>query len=439
MAKTFIICCMKLPESVKIAGPNDRIAEVFKSIPESDVSLEKWEVFVRRMDVLFGENVRDTDGNLVNIMRGPLGMDLVVKYLQQAVTAGDLDWEAAQPKFARLVTEIQKICSRNVRRDDSPPIEIFDEAGRERVEETDMGAQERVKRVAKKASKKSKRAKGDGTEGEPMEIESGDESDGGSALRKVVEREEHEKSKGSRRGPANESLQHFTSPTPVKDGEHTRWQFKCIYCKCIRTVERTVGTDKTFDDEPKLPKLNNMASHTRTCKERKKKEEAAQSGDTEESGDGSTTDRFNLKRSADFMVEYLKQGELNPAIEPTTRGFLRLFAAWILDDDLPWTTGESPSLAVLFKYLKVKYQLPSDTTVRNQLAVIFAELHGKVVRELSAIKSKIAYATDTWTTKQMVYTFACTIASFIDDDWCLIERVVDFKPLDDKEHEGVRI
>jgi hypothetical protein len=37
----------------------------------------------------------------------------------------------------------------------------------------------------------------------------------------------------------------------------------------------------------------------------------------------------------------------------------------------------------------------------------------------------------------MVYTFACTIGSFINDDWELIERVVDFKPLEDKEHEGL--
>ena len=37
----------------------------------------------------------------------------------------------------------------------------------------------------------------------------------------------------------------------------------------------------------------------------------------------------------------------------------------------------------------------------------------------------------------MVYTFACTIGSFINDDWEIIERVVDFKPLEDKEHEGI--
>lgn len=36
----------------------------------------------------------------------------------------------------------------------------------------------------------------------------------------------------------------------------------------------------------------------------------------------------------------------------------------------------------------------------------------------------------------MVYTFACTVASFIDDEWDLIEHVIDFKPLEDKEHEG---
>jgi len=36
----------------------------------------------------------------------------------------------------------------------------------------------------------------------------------------------------------------------------------------------------------------------------------------------------------------------------------------------------------------------------------------------------------------MVYTFSCTIGRFIDDNWNLIERVVDFKPLNLREHEG---
>ncbi|KAF8236848.1 hypothetical protein L208DRAFT_1250162 [Tricholoma matsutake] len=81
------------------------------------------------------------------------------------------------------------------------------------------------------------------------------------------------------------------------------------------------------------------------------------------------------------MEVYLKEGELNPEIVATYRGFLCIFSAWIFNESLPWTTGEVPTLQMLFKYFKITYQLPSDTTVRNQLAHIFEELHGKVVCE----------------------------------------------------------
>ena len=36
----------------------------------------------------------------------------------------------------------------------------------------------------------------------------------------------------------------------------------------------------------------------------------------------------------------------------------------------------------------------------------------------------------------MVFTFAGTIAHFIDDDWQLIERMVNFYHIQDKDHEG---
>ena len=36
----------------------------------------------------------------------------------------------------------------------------------------------------------------------------------------------------------------------------------------------------------------------------------------------------------------------------------------------------------------------------------------------------------------MVFSFAGTIAHFIDDDWNLVERLVDFHHMGDKEHAG---
>ena len=93
--------------------------------------------------------------------------------------------------------------------------------------------------------------------------------------------------------------------------------------------------------------------------------------------------KTNLTQSADLMASYLKEGALNPAVVADQKGFYRMFAAWILDESLPWTTGEAPTLALLFRYLKVNFTLPTDTTVRNYLGRIFIELHAKVVKEFS--------------------------------------------------------
>jgi hypothetical protein len=87
------------------------------------------------------------------------------------------------------------------------------------------------------------------------------------------------------------------------------------------------------------------------------------------------------------MEEFLLNGKLNPKLDPTRKGFLQLFAAWILEQDLPFTTGETPGLKVLFEYLQIKFVLPSDTTVRNTLTHIFATLHATVVEELAVIEA----------------------------------------------------
>lgn len=36
-----------------------------------------------------------------------------------------------------------------------------------------------------------------------------------------------------------------------------------------------------------------------------------------------------------------------------------------------------------------------------------------------------------------MFSFTGTIANWITDDWKLVERVIDFHPIQEKEHEGV--
>ena len=151
------------------------------------------------------------------------------------------------------------------------------------------------------------------------------------------------------------------------------------------------------------------------------------------------------------MEAFLKEGELNLEVTTTYAGFLCIFAAWIIDGSLPWMTGEAPMLQMLSKYLKITYLLPSNTTVYNQLVQIFEELHGKVVHEFAVSDIENAHETNLTHNlghqvqnciqhRYVDYTsdgshIAGTIRCFINNNWKLIEHVVDFKPLAEKDHQ----
>lgn len=147
-----------------------------------------------------------------------------------------------------------------------------------------------------------------------------------------------------------------------------------------RTLPRGESCE-TFDDESPQPPIGNLTTHTKTAHPDKIKGESQ----TEANPEASTkpSNHGYTAASAKLMEEFLLEGKLNPKIEPTRAGFMKLFASWLLEEDLPFTTGEAPSLKRLFEYLEVKYQLPTDTAVRNTLAHIFATLHATVVEELS--------------------------------------------------------
>ena len=162
------------------------------------------------------------------------------------------------------------------------------------------------------------------------------------------------------RGSGNASMQHFYEPTVMVDRSGQKhWEFWCCFCTWyVKPVEklygnahikltnsmhsfpRTIdGTNINFDMEPKLPKLNNLAGHVLECKGAK---------DDNEKTEPSSTEQINLKQSAEMMEAYLKEGELNPEVVATYKGFLHIFSAWIIDESLPWTAGDALTLQMLF-------------------------------------------------------------------------------------------
>ena len=137
-----------------------------------------------------------------------------------------------------------------------------------------------------------------------------------------------------------------------------------------------------FEDEKPRPFLGNLTSHTSlkhpVASERDNG--ACQNLITEPKDHGFTA------ASVKLMEEYLAEGKLNPCIERTQTAFLKFFTSWILEDDLAFTTGESPGLGRMLKFLGCRFTLPSDTTVRNTLSHLFTSMHCTVVEELSVSK-----------------------------------------------------
>ena len=101
-----------IPTSVAVATKKDAIFTLFEKIPipQGGSASAHFEVFNRRMDLLFGEDVRDkATQRLLNVKRGPQGMDLVFKYINEATDTGCLVWDIAQIKVDRLIKEIEKL------------------------------------------------------------------------------------------------------------------------------------------------------------------------------------------------------------------------------------------------------------------------------------------------------------------------------------------
>ena len=73
------------------------------------------------------------------------------------------------------------------------------------------------------------------------------------------------------------------------------------------------GAEIMFDMELKLPKLHNLASHVTECKGAKR---------NEKKDEPTSEERMNIKWSAKIMEAFLKEGELNPELVITYKGFL---------------------------------------------------------------------------------------------------------------------
>ncbi|KAJ7743898.1 hypothetical protein B0H14DRAFT_3897614 [Mycena olivaceomarginata] len=161
-----------------------------------------------------------------------------------------------------------------------------------------------------------------------------------------IESEDENLQTGGKRGPKSESRDHYWPPVATtKTGGNKRWSFTCRHCKIAVTFKRTVGKTQLFGDESPAPNLGNLSTHLKQQHDGVPVPSDVRPGET----------RGISTSSAKIMADFLVDGKLNPAINSTQGNFYKIFAAWIIEDDLAFTTGETPGIERLFAFLRARF------------------------------------------------------------------------------------
>ncbi|KAK7007198.1 eukaryotic translation initiation factor 3 [Favolaschia claudopus] len=381
--------------------------------------------FNRRFDILFGEDTRDNNGRLKYMRRGPMGMDLVVKYLegihwQTAAIPLDL----AKLKLERVVAELTYLCGNPALASQTQqPKKKLSEKAADRTSSIFFAASFTSRKKAEAAAKaKGKNAAAPGNESEedrdyhppkktrvpvkpvkPRKAAKKNTKSNASAAAPAVEvidvsSDDDQPTQGVKRGPKTNTREHYHPPIPVTHNGSRRWEFRCKPCPKTVTFPRTVDRAKSFEDEPKQPNLGNLATH--------------------------------LNRD-----DHGRDMPIPGAPEPGPVCGVTAASAKLMEEFLSVHDGRDVRNQASVSIPQMQVCPSSDTLVRNTLARIFIDMLGRLNADLEMVKSQMAVSTDTWTTRSMMFTFAGTIGSWITEAWELVERVLDFHPIEDKEHK----
>nr|KAJ0188729.1 hypothetical protein LSAT_V11C900492210 [Lactuca sativa] len=94
----------------------------------------------------------------------------------------------------------------------------------------------------------------------------------------------------------------------------------------------------------------------------------------------------------------------------------------IIIDELPFKTVEQEGFCDLVNMLQPQFQIPSRTTITNDRL----EIYKLEVEKLK--KQRVSLTADLWTSRQNL-SYMCLTAHFIDKDWTIHKRIINFCPI----------
>ncbi|KAL6276202.1 hypothetical protein ACE6H2_019803 [Prunus campanulata] len=97
----------------------------------------------------------------------------------------------------------------------------------------------------------------------------------------------------------------------------------------------------------------------------------------------------------------------------------------IIRDELPFSHVEGIGFREFLKEAQPRFDLPSHTTIARDVWDLYQEEKAKIKSVLTHNAQRVSLTTDTWTSIQNINYMVLT-AHFIDDDWVLHKRILNF-------------
>ncbi|KAF7139508.1 hypothetical protein RHSIM_Rhsim07G0239000 [Rhododendron simsii] len=208
---------------------------------------------------------------------------------------------------------------------------------------------------------------------------------GENSLKRKLPPKEPKPKKERYRSPA---WDHFNE---IKEGGVTKWA-ECKYCK------------KQYRAESKKHGVSNLKAHIPACPLYPNRDQNGQQNLSFKPADG---DGVNVVTHV-FSFDDCK----------------RALAEMVIIDELPFRFVEGIGFRKFCKVMQPKFSpVPSRQTITREVGAIHNFERGKLKKLLKG--RRICLTTDTWTSIQNL-NYMCLTAHFIDDDWNLQKRILNF-------------
>lgn len=115
------------------------------------------------------------------------------------------------------------------------------------------------------------------------------------------------------------------------------------------------------------------------------------------------------------------------------RAILNLFVL----AELPFAFISHPALVELVEALSPIYNLPSRFTASKGVSKYFLDEKMKLHKYISKASQTVHLTTDTWTSASQRVNYMVLTAHFIDDNWVLHKRIINFKPIHSHKGEDI--